>query len=389
MMAVEKVEYNKNRLKKLFLIFIVTAGCLIVGYFALSQLYKLPYFKSIFGIDLTQPQNNPILQYVKYISESAEINDAKQNISIIEIKPAKAITVKPILAQNSIFGFETTSSMIERSGGVGGINAGFTHIYGEPSGLVVVDRRILHSGLGNYPSLICMRDGRILLEQINARIKIFIGDALIETDGVNREPNGNESILFTCEYGSDNRYNKTAANIYIKDGVVKDVIRSNNACRISDDELVLTLTGNNSYIADTITKGLKVRQEVQYFPSAGEIRNAYECGSWIVKHGKVVVKQKDDWVGLTTNREPRTAVGIKQDGTLLMIVVDGRQPGYSEGMTGNELGNFMIGKGVVNGAMLDGGASSTMIFDGKVVNKPSFMERERIIGAALSVMPQT
>ncbi|MEL6497131.1 MAG: phosphodiester glycosidase family protein [Planctomycetota bacterium] len=62
-------------------------------------------------------------------------------------------------------------------------------------------------------------------------------------------------------------------------------------------------------------------------------------------------------------REPRTAVGVSQDGTRMFIaVVDGRQPGYSQGITLPQLADFLIGEGAWDAVALDGGGSSSFVY---------------------------
>ena len=64
-----------------------------------------------------------------------------------------------------------------------------------------------------------------------------------------------------------------------------------------------------------------------------------------------------------TTRDPRTAVGVTQDGTRLLIaVVDGRQGGYSQGMTLPQLADFLISKGAWDAVALDGGGSSSFVY---------------------------
>ncbi|WP_347344392.1 phosphodiester glycosidase family protein [Microbacterium sp.] len=69
--------------------------------------------------------------------------------------------------------------------------------------------------------------------------------------------------------------------------------------------------------------------------------------------------------------QPRTAVGVIDENHLVFVVVDGRQSGYSEGVTLTELAAIMTGLGATTAYNLDGGGSSTMYFDGAVVNRPS------------------
>ena len=73
--------------------------------------------------------------------------------------------------------------------------------------------------------------------------------------------------------------------------------------------------------------------------------------------------------------EPRTAVGQLADGRIILVVVDGRRRGYSSGMTNFELALALVRLGAVTGAALDGGGSSTMAFDGQLLNRPSGAER--------------
>ena len=69
---------------------------------------------------------------------------------------------------------------------------------------------------------------------------------------------------------------------------------------------------------------------------------------------------------------------------LLLVAVDGRQPGYSVGMTLEELAHFFLKLGAVDAMNLDGGGSTTMVIGGEVVNSPSD-GRERPVGSALLV----
>jgi exopolysaccharide biosynthesis protein len=69
--------------------------------------------------------------------------------------------------------------------------------------------------------------------------------------------------------------------------------------------------------------------------------------------------------------QPRTAIGVVDDNHLVLVVVDGRSTGYSAGASMTELATLMQGLGAVTAYNIDGGGSSTMFFDGTVVNRPS------------------
>lgn len=96
--------------------------------------------------------------------------------------------------------------------------------------------------------------------------------------------------------------------------------------------------------------------------------------------------------GLAQARHPRTAVGLADGGRrLFLVVVDGRQPGYSVGMTLPELADLMMELGAHDALNLDGGGSSTMAVrtsdaEPRVVNRPSDAGGERPVGNALAIV---
>lgn len=73
----------------------------------------------------------------------------------------------------------------------------------------------------------------------------------------------------------------------------------------------------------------------------------------------------------TTGRHPRTLVGWDAAGEVLLVTVDGRQPGVSEGMSLEEAADFLLALGVRDAMNLDGGGSTTFVVDGQVVSSPS------------------
>lgn len=70
-------------------------------------------------------------------------------------------------------------------------------------------------------------------------------------------------------------------------------------------------------------------------------------------------------------KNPRSAIGYYSPGHYSFIVVDGRQNGYSTGMTLDELANTFVSLGCVTAYNLDGGATAMMVFDGAVISQPT------------------
>lgn len=98
--------------------------------------------------------------------------------------------------------------------------------------------------------------------------------------------------------------------------------------------------------------------------------------------------------GFATGRHPRTAVGIARSGKrLFLVVVDGRQKPYSDGMTLRDLANLMLALGARDAINLDGGGSSTFVVAGRtasdalrLANRPSDPAGERPVGNALAIV---
>ena len=79
---------------------------------------------------------------------------------------------------------------------------------------------------------------------------------------------------------------------------------------------------------------------------------------------------EDDEVGKAMADNPRTAIGIIDDLHYVFVVSDGRTD-ESEGLSLYELAEFMQSLGVKTAYNLDGGGSSTMVFNGEVINNPT------------------
>lgn len=116
---------------------------------------------------------------------------------------------------------------------------------------------------------------------------------------------------------------------------------------------------------------------------ADGVWNTLSFGPALVEDGEIVDGIED--VEVDTNvgnhsiqgEQPRTAVGVIDDNHLVFVVVDGRSTGYSKGVTMTELAEIMQSLGATTAYNLDGGGSSTMYFNGELVNNPLGTGTER------------
>jgi exopolysaccharide biosynthesis protein len=116
---------------------------------------------------------------------------------------------------------------------------------------------------------------------------------------------------------------------------------------------------------------------------ADGVWNTLSFGPAVLEDGQVVDGIEDMEVDTNVGNhsiqgeQPRTAVGVIGTNHLVFVVVDGRSPGYSAGVTMTGLADIMQGLGATTAYNLDGGGSSTMYFNGQLVNDPLGQGKER------------
>lgn len=94
------------------------------------------------------------------------------------------------------------------------------------------------------------------------------------------------------------------------------------------------------------------------------MRDAVSFGPFLIVNGVASQFKGNGGYGIA----PRTAIGQRKDGIVLMLVIDGRRPGHSLGVDMVELTNIMLRYGAYNASNLDGGGSSTFYANGKILS---------------------
>lgn len=110
------------------------------------------------------------------------------------------------------------------------------------------------------------------------------------------------------------------------------------------------------------------------------VRDAVSFGPVIVINGQPTIYSGTGGYGI----HPRSAIGQRKDGAILMLVIDGRQVD-SLGATLKNVQDIMLQYGAYNAFNLDGGASSTLVYNNKVVNHPSDIMGERYVPCAFII----
>jgi uncharacterized protein YigE (DUF2233 family) len=146
--------------------------------------------------------------------------------------------------------------------------------------------------------------------------------------------------------------------------------------------------GDDTDIGTEPTLYIGRRNTLSFNNKPGRVYNAISGDRMLVLKGEIASDLDSEEL------DPRTAVGINRNGRYLyIVVVDGRQPFYSEGATFAELANLLIDRGAFMGMSLDGGGSSTMVIEGEdgtplILNSPIdnyIPGRERPVGNHLGI----
>ncbi len=123
------------------------------------------------------------------------------------------------------------------------------------------------------------------------------------------------------------------------------------------------ICSNNSEIESLLGKGVKIRVQYEWDGEASNVTNAINAGTQILVNGEAPSNVNTADGSRMNARHPRTAIGVKEDGTVVLMVNDGRQPETGRnGSYGNELAAMMKHYGCVNAFNLDGGGSSIMYY---------------------------
>ncbi len=142
------------------------------------------------------------------------------------------------------------------------------------------------------------------------------------------------------------------------------------------DETVYNLIGINDEGA------LVLRHCTAQWALDNNIVSAVSFAPFLVVNGEGLIKNGSGGWGIA----PRTAIGQRETGEFLFLVIDGRQVDWSIGCDLDVLQEVMLEEGAYNAAMLDGGSSTAMVYDGEYVNRPS-LGHERWINNCFVVMP--
>lgn len=305
---------------------------------------------------------------------------------LLTIDPGKW-RLKPQLALSPAFSRKPTSQLVQQTGALAAINGGY-FAKDLPAGLFVEQGMVVASPLYNRSWLGLPDRGTpfIARAQLSAAVTAPDGESA-EFDTVNFPRVSNGLALFTTHFGPSTGTHDGLEAACLKDGTIVETGSGNLS--IPAGGYVVSAHGAMAFwLSNKAQPGKRLTLTPKLLQLWDEMPAAIGGGPRLLENGKVSVTALDEQFkpDITNGRAPRTAVGIKEDGKVILIVVDGRKDDFSVGLTLTELAQFLQRMGAVDAINLDGGGSSTFVLKGRVTNRPSD-GHERPVSNALLVVP--
>lgn len=368
------------------------------------------------------------------LSAGVEYAELKRNgraplaVHVARIHPNAAVAVRPVLSGNRVDGrLERTSQMCARVGCLAAVNGDFHHLdTRQPVGGLVSDGVMVRSPVGTHHQLSFSEDDTMSAGTFDWSARLMPTDLRdLQIDAVNVPRPADSVVLYTPPFGTTTGTNPHGAEMVVSvvepEGPIRmgqtslievvDFHHGSASTPIPSGGAVLSGHGTGAAVlADLwarIEDGSAGRRALLRFEAPAGVVDSIGGSPVLVRDGKRFVG--NDGSSFVAGRHPRTIVGWTAAGDVLMVTVDGRQPGTSVGMSLPDAADLMIQLGAVEAINLDGGGSSTFVVGGDVVNRPSDRlvergrasriesvsgDRERVVGwverpvsVALAVVP--
>ncbi|MFO1498670.1 MAG: phosphodiester glycosidase family protein [Verrucomicrobiota bacterium] len=251
---------------------------------------------------------------------------------------------------------------------------------GDPRGLQIMRGELVSAPNGKTAFWIDL-DGKPCLGDVTPKFQVTWPEGEVTPFGLNEERDSTDAIIYTPRGGVSTRTRGGRELVLVRSGEggwlplragetytaeVKDVRESGNT-RLTAETMVLSLGPSVAARVPNVKPGAKLVLSTATLPDLRGVDLALGGGPVLVRGGKVQPTR----VNKAYDRHPRSAMGWN-DTHFFFIQVDGRQGGFSVGMTLPELATYLASQGCKEAMNLDGGGSSELWVNGQIMNRPCF-----------------
>ncbi|MCJ1679171.1 phosphodiester glycosidase family protein [Streptomyces sp. APSN-46.1] len=362
----------------------------------------------------------------RYTAQDGTDAEALQRVFVVQVD-FKQFTGR--LASDfgpSVDVFEQLPDLVSATGALAGINAQWFADSGAPLGLYVKDGRLLSSATQGRGGIRIARGGReVDVDTYSTRITVSVGKATREVDGINRTPgeiwncggvggdlptqhpqqdfkctDESELVRFTREWTTPPA-GPGAEVVLDRDDRVTAVNRTRGAKPPAGGSTLQAVGESARWLIAHARPGIRLGFTQRVLDGGGNTvpltadTTIVQVGPTLVRDGRVAVNAVGDGIiregvdqthpyNWVVRGNPRSMIGVDDQGRLLLVVVDGRQVGWSSGLSITGAAELMKSLGAREALNLDGGGSSVMVTTGSgIVNRPSDATGPRTLGNVL------
>lgn len=306
---------------------------------------------------------------IKHIKLTRTYQGRPVRINVVEVNKRlnSNIDITPQLSSSRLATKSTITTIARKNHSIVAINGTyFKPQTGVPLGTLMINKKLYTGPIYNRVAMGIFDDGFDMARvELNATLKTSKGD--VKIDNVNQPRMLSTYVIaYSPEWGHFAPPSpKYGIQMAVENGKITSISRE--ALPIPENGYVIV--GPKDRLEKTF-KSRHANVDIKTIPDWKNVNHIISGGPYLVKNGEVFIDMTEQKLGAIGGRNPRTAIGYTQDGNLIMVAVDGRE-GSSVGMTLRELAGFLKSVGCVNAMNLDGGGSTVMYVNGKVVNMPT------------------
>ena len=340
----------------------------------------------------------PLTEGLDYVNTITADAAGRQESFALEYTPSRYTQVITVQSSGTVYGLATIAQVTECVNALGyraitAVNTDYFSSVGVPMGLVIEDG-IYKSQTGDFPAVALVDGAPLLIE--NPAVALTLQN---QTTGSTITPHVFNKTrtatggIYLLNYDFSTVSTRTSGDgwfvrMTVLEGAmtvsgtmqleVTELVRSADPLVIGEDEFILTAADGTGY--GEVFDGFQLGDLITLTTSCEDenLRNA----QWATGTGDLMVKDgmltdSSVWQHVREGRAPRTALGVTANGRMITYVVDGRQSGYSAGLSQLELADEMLRQGCVWAVNLDGGGSSAVLANmpadeiTTVMNRPS------------------
>lgn len=306
---------------------------------------------------------------VKHIKLTKYYNGKPVRINVVEVdrKLANSLELTPALSSNQTLNSRRTISTIAKNNNalVALNGTYFKPQTGVPLGTLMIDKKMYTGPIYDRVAMGIFEDG-FDIARVQLDAKVFGSGRSIKVDNINQPRILSTYVLvYTSDWGKYSPYApKYGMGLKVENGKITKA--SANPIEIPQNGFVISGPTN---ILKPLLEKKDAQLSINTSPEWKNVKHIISGGPYLVKNNEVYVDMTAQKLNAIGGRNPRSAIGYTADNNLIMVAVDGRE-GSSIGMTLMELANFMKSIGCTNAMNLDGGGSTVMYVNGKIVNNP-------------------